>query len=60
LGEVYIYEMTGRNQIKLIDMLILGQPCIIRNVKKVESGMFAVTTENGDLWFFKHNPEAAT
>ncbi len=59
LGEVYIYEMTGKNEIVLIDMILIGHPCIIRNVKTVDSGIIAVTLESGELMFFRYNPGAA-
>ncbi len=56
LGEVYIYEMTGKNQVTLIDMVFMPHPCIVRNVKMVGEGIIAVTAESGELAFFKHNP----
>jgi hypothetical protein len=59
LGEVYIYEMTGKNEIGLIDMIFVGHPCIIRNVKRVDAGIVAVTLESGELMFFRYNPSEA-
>ena len=59
LGEVYIYEMSGKNEIVLIDMIFIGHPCIIRNVKTVDAGIIAVTLESGELMFFRFNPSHA-
>lgn len=59
LGEIYIYEMTGKNEIVLVDMIFVGHPCIIRNVKMVDAGIIAVTLESGELMFFRHDPSAA-
>ena len=59
LGEIYIYEMTGKNEIGLVDMIFVGRPCIIRNVKRVDAGIVAVTLESGELMFFRYNPNEA-
>lgn len=59
LGEIYIYEMTGKNEISLVDMIFVGHPCIIRNIKMVDAGIIAVTLESGELLFFRHNPSEA-
>lgn len=56
LGEIYIYEMSGKNEITLVDMIFVGHPCIIRNIKMVDVGIIAVTLESGELLFFRHSP----
>lgn len=34
-GEVYIYEMTDKNKVDLVDMIMISQPTIVRNSLRV-------------------------
>ena len=59
LGEVYIYEVTNvhesfrdteavdqKGELKLLDMIITGDPFAIRAVTQVSEKIFATATEN--------------
>jgi hypothetical protein len=54
-GEVYIYEMIGKNEIKLVDMILIGKPAIVRNAVRVAADVICLTTEAGEILFFKYN-----
>lgn len=55
-GEVYIYNLEGKDKLVLQDMLILNEEAIIRNVKRVSETDIVCTTENGELKMFKYDP----
>ena len=40
-------------------MIIYDQPAVVRTYNRITADVMAVTTENGDLSFFKHSPEEA-
>ena len=47
--------MTGKNEIKLVDMIIIGKPSIVRNAVRVAEDVVCLTTEAGEVLFFKFN-----
>ena len=51
--------MTNKNEINLVDMIMIGQPTIIRNTLRVSQDAIVTTSENGFLNFHKFNAESA-
>lgn len=57
-GEVYIYEMTGKNEIALAGMILSESETIVRNCLRVSPDTIALTTENGDLKVYNYQAQA--
>ena len=45
--------MTGKNEIKLVDMIIIGKPALVRNAVRTAPDAICLTTEAGEILFFK-------
>ena len=54
LGEVYIYELVGKNEISLAAMITGEAPGIVRNCRRVSNTALATTTEAGDLRIYEY------